>query len=256
MLERIAAARYGLARFVARFAVHCCDGFPTPSTSYPSRTPSSCSPCFTPSAPHATSKEEAEQFSHAAADQHRHPGTRGLEIVRQQYPGFSCLPFCGYPAQWSVVPFQLSGFSVSAFVSGLAFPFLLSAFSISAFRQSPPFVAAKCHLEEPTPAWPAATPGIPTKCVWCASAACHPNWWSPGPRYRHRRQRNSPPSGGATSSCLAWARVRLRLLAANLRPDCVPLLPKRHPPGRRPPMKTAVLIRRTGMQNAEAVWRW
>jgi hypothetical protein len=37
----------------------------------------------------------------------------------------------------------------------------------------------------------------------------------------------------------AWARIRLCLLAANLLPACVPLLPKRHPPGPRPPKKTA-----------------
>ncbi len=57
--------RYGLARFAAKFAVLCCDGFPTPFTSCLSLMSSSYSPCFTPSATRVISKEEAEPISQA-----------------------------------------------------------------------------------------------------------------------------------------------------------------------------------------------
>jgi hypothetical protein len=47
--------------------------------------------------------------------------------------------------------------------------------------------------------------------------------------------------GVSTPPFPAWAGVRPGLLAANLYPDCAPLLPKHRPPGPRPPKERQVL---------------
>ncbi len=49
------------------------------------------------------------------------------------------------------------------------------------------------------------------------------------------------PECACTPPFPAWSRVRPRLLAANLCPDCVPLLPKRRAPGPQPPTERQIL---------------